>query len=277
MSPSDRTIMGVSLVLMFLSFYALWVLVPATVGCLFFPRPDERIPPLGRSERPIERSAWGLAFGLIAFGLILLPFTQPEQQRRWQAEHLLTSGEVEAGLDYMARHQQRDFPPHWDPPPRIGWRGDKGPPMGEVMTQLVQTDRPEWITKTYRTKFEDSFETLRFQIPWFWDRLSDEEFDQYLTILEQHPLDEEMRKEQAEGITVYGGTDAFRSRSPEQIARLRKVLRVETEEGGIDQKPAERPAGEVPGGDKAESRSQDVEPSPDLPTKSPDASPDDVP
>ena len=275
MSPSDQTIMFVSLAIMFLSFYSLWILIPASLGLLFTPRDVERIPPLGRSEQPIERSAWGLAFGLIAFGLVLLPFTQPEQQRRWQAEHLLTSGQVEAGLNYMARYQAADFPPHWDPPPRIGWRGDKGPPMGEVMTQLFQQERPEWITKTYRTKFEDSFETLWFQMPWFWDRLSDEEFDQYLTILEKHPLDEEMRKHQAEGLARVNRAE-LPHRSPEQFARLRKVLRVEIEERGTDQ-PSEQSAGQVTGGDKSESRTTDVEPSPDLPTKSPDASPDDVP
>jgi hypothetical protein len=187
---------------------------------------------------------------------------------------LLTSGQVEAGLDYMARHQQRDFPPHWDPPPRIGWRGDKGPPMGEVMTQLFQTDRPEWLTKTYLTKFEDSFEADTYQMPWFWDRLSDEEFEQYLTILEKHPLDEEMRKEQAEGLARVNLAE-LPHRSPEQFARLRKVLRVETEESGTDQ-PSEQSADHVTGGDKSESRTTDVEPSLDLPTKSPNASPDDV-
>jgi hypothetical protein len=47
--------------------------------------------------------------------------TQKEQQLRYEAEHLLRAGDVAAAFRAMSSRQRSEYPPIWDPPPRMGY------------------------------------------------------------------------------------------------------------------------------------------------------------
>jgi hypothetical protein len=72
----------------------------------------------------------------IAWWCAWLPFTQPQQRLRGQVERALLSGDFATGLGLLARHPVADFPPHWDPPPRVGYH-QREPEVVEVLLYLV--------------------------------------------------------------------------------------------------------------------------------------------
>lgn len=237
LSPSQDMIFRVTDVMAHLGLFSWPVWAFGTVASLLTPHKSEEVRPPDRSGAGVRPSAWALAIGLLIFGLALLPFTQPEQQRRWRAEQLLKGGRVEQGLDYMSRFRQEDFPPHWDPPPRVATPGEVGPPMDEVVDKLLRSDRPQWISEIYVSKFRDSFVQENFWVFIFWNQLSDDEFDRYVTFLEKNPLDGTRFDDQVRGLEHYNSD--LPKRSPEQLARLKKALGIQDVD--IPSKP---PAGE---------------------------------
>jgi hypothetical protein len=64
---------------------------------------------------------WILAFGSLAIWLPILPFTQREQLLKTQVENALEEGRIADALAIMSAHRQEDFPPHWEPPPRLNF------------------------------------------------------------------------------------------------------------------------------------------------------------
>ena len=82
--------------------------------------------------------------------LVFLPFTQREQRLRSDAERMLRGGDIRAALAAMSRHERHDYPPAWDPPPRIGWPEPEQPPVMDVMKVLAESSggrkQPEWMS-----------------------------------------------------------------------------------------------------------------------------------
>ncbi len=99
----------------------------------------------------VGRSLWAFAILLLGIGLSILPLAQPEQARRWHAEHLLRSGQIAEGLRFIAATPQSDFPPQWDPPPRTGYSDDQPDPR-HVIDELKKFDAPEWLRDRYIEK-----------------------------------------------------------------------------------------------------------------------------
>ena len=84
---------------------------------------------------------------MLGWGFIL-PFVQPEQWLRRQAERELAAGRIAAGLDLMSRHARTDFPPHWEPPPHIGY-GDDNPALLDVLDRLETHPAVDWVREIY--------------------------------------------------------------------------------------------------------------------------------
>ena len=107
------------------------------------------------SSPPYQRVAWHLwAVVAIVVGMwaFILPQTQPEQQLRWQVERDLKAGRIRAGLERMSAHERDDFPPHWDPPPRVAYRESR-PDITEVQEQLSALAVKPWVRAIFVEKF----------------------------------------------------------------------------------------------------------------------------
>lgn len=96
-------------------------------------------------------SAWLFAITLLVIGVLILPFGQPEQAKRWHAESLLRSGRVADGVKYMTTTPRSEFPPLWDPPPRTSY-GEDNPSLDEIAVELDKIEAPTWLRDHYAEK-----------------------------------------------------------------------------------------------------------------------------
>ena len=82
-------------------------------------------------------------------------WAQPEQFRQFEAESLLLADDLEGAFALMSSHERDDYPPHWNPPPRRGYR-EKAPSL-DAVALLIEQDRPaEWVAQIYMEKLEIS-------------------------------------------------------------------------------------------------------------------------
>src|SRR5258706_14810429 len=98
------------------------------------------------------RGLWVLGIASVAIWFLFLPWTQREQQLRTEAEQHLKVGRIAEALDFMSAHEQSEFPPQWDPPPRVGY-GEKRPHILDVMDELVTHPPVPWVRDVYVEKF----------------------------------------------------------------------------------------------------------------------------
>jgi hypothetical protein len=124
----------------------------ATLLTVFRIRPDWQVP--DAPAAPLTGPLVGLAVLSVLVWAAVLPFTQPEQQRRRQVEEAYRTGDVEGAIDLMLQHGLSAFPPHWDPPPRLssGWAREVLPKNLDVLEHLEAIDAPEWIRAVYLEK-----------------------------------------------------------------------------------------------------------------------------
>jgi hypothetical protein len=104
-------------------------------------------PPAG----PPARRLLALAAASVAVWAIVLPWTQPEQVLRRRVERDLRTGHVGAALVEMSAHAREDFPPQWDPPPRLGY-GEKAPSWQELADALAGEPVAPWVRSIYLDK-----------------------------------------------------------------------------------------------------------------------------
>ncbi len=116
-----------------------WQLTTASVGCSY----------------RANRSLWVVSLVSVAAWVTVLPFTQPEQQLRRTVEQTLRAGQLQEGLDLMLSHDRDDFPPHWDPPPRIGY-ADQRPPLLDI-AELIDEKSENWVRGAYAEKLRLAF------------------------------------------------------------------------------------------------------------------------
>jgi hypothetical protein len=126
-----------------------WVIGGAVA--FFTWRPVWQVPPAPASAPPARREGWVLAALSLAVWVPILPFTQAEQRLRSQVEGDLKSGRIAEGLAVMSAHPQSDFPPQWEPPPRVGY-GEKIPPLLDVMEVMLARDAAPWVRAVYVDK-----------------------------------------------------------------------------------------------------------------------------
>ncbi|WP_437187553.1 hypothetical protein SH668x_000951 [Planctomicrobium sp. SH668] len=113
-------------------------------------------------------------------------FTQPEFQRATRFRLLLQRGETHQALDFASKHNRRDFPIQWDPPPRIE-RFEKSPPLPTVLAQINhEPQTPAWITDIYGKKLIQQHGS-GIQQSEFWYELSGDELEIVVTFFELHP------------------------------------------------------------------------------------------
>jgi len=112
-------------------------------------------PSWAAAGRPVSGSIAGilvLAAASLLVWLPILPFTQKEQHLRWAVEREMRSGRIDEGLDLMSAHSPGDFPPHWEPPPRVGYR-ESTPHILDIVEALQRRNDAGWV----RSRYIDAF------------------------------------------------------------------------------------------------------------------------
>lgn len=97
------------------------------------------------------RGLWILAALSLVVWLPILPWTQPEQQLRSRVEEDMRAGRIVDALATMSAHAHSDFPPQWEPPPRLGY-GDRSTQLFEVLETILDHDVAEWVRAAYLDK-----------------------------------------------------------------------------------------------------------------------------
>jgi hypothetical protein len=116
------------------------------------------------ADRVAGQGLGWLAVGSVFFWLPILPFTQREQLLRSHVETELQEGQIADALAEMSRHRQEDFPPHWEPPPKLGYREAK-PDLLAVMEEIVQHPPADWVRNHYRKLFSYFIESIFATFP----------------------------------------------------------------------------------------------------------------
>jgi hypothetical protein len=143
---------------------------------------------------PVSRSLWLVAGAAVVIWALVLPFTQPEQQLRRQAEVALRSGRIREALLLMSAHERGDFPPHWDPPPRIAYR-EESPDIIEVQEHVDVLPVKAWVREIYAEKFGNSLRGNSFA--GVWSELTPDEIERRIIIIERLPERDEILLEHA--------------------------------------------------------------------------------
>ena len=104
-------------------------------------------------NQPVSWTSWVLALLSISFLTPVLPRTQHEQWLRWRAEKLLLSGSFDELSKLTHDHSELELPPHWDPPPRIGY-GETKPELISTTIAIHASKPADWFWKLYLDKIE---------------------------------------------------------------------------------------------------------------------------
>jgi hypothetical protein len=144
----DALIAGATFNLMILSVLTAPIWIIGSLIAIGWLKPDWRVPRREASgPGPLLILA---AVSVLAF-VPAMVFTQPEQANRRRAESMLLSGDVALAFDFMSERSASDFPPQWNPPPKLGYR-EREPELTEVR-RVMEADWPaEWVAAIYLEK-----------------------------------------------------------------------------------------------------------------------------
>jgi hypothetical protein len=129
----------------------------------------------------ISRPLWGLAAASLAMWVIILPMTQPEQQLRRQTERMFAAGKLSEALELMSIHEPEDYPPHWSPPPHLGYRRPD-PPLLDILEVTLSTPVAPWVSERFLNKLE-----ARMDNRWLFFQEEPDELARMLSVLERLP------------------------------------------------------------------------------------------
>jgi hypothetical protein len=128
-------------------------------------RPVWQVPDSSKHEPSLNIGSWILAALSLAIWLPILPWTQAEQRLRTQVEADLKAGRIADALDLMSAHAAPDFPPQWDPPPRVGY-GETTPHIFQVMEVVLARNSAPWVRAIYEDKFRQQMSD-RWAFNWY--------------------------------------------------------------------------------------------------------------
>lgn len=113
--------------------------------------------------------------GLLAIAVVsilafipLLVIAQPEQLKKHKTEQLFMKGDIDDALALMSQYEPSDYPPHWNPPPRIGYR-ESVPSLDHVRDAMTKNWPADWVAKVYLEKIDRE---LRYQLMPYWTNAS---------------------------------------------------------------------------------------------------------
>jgi hypothetical protein len=151
LTESEAIVQGVTVTVCVLGYLTapLWgigALVALAVG-----RPVWNVPAAPAGPPPADRALWLLAALSVLVWLPPMAYTQAEQHRRTRVERDMREGRVAEALEFISAHELSDFPPGWEPPPRIGY-GEETPRVLDVLELIVTRDVAPWVRAEYANK-----------------------------------------------------------------------------------------------------------------------------
>jgi len=99
---------------------------------------------------PKSRALLITAIISIVVWLPIMYFTQPEQINRHIAERLLRSDRVAEAFVIISSKERDDYPPHWNPPPRVGMETE--PNVSAIIKAVHTHTPPDWLLQIYLEK-----------------------------------------------------------------------------------------------------------------------------
>jgi hypothetical protein len=146
----------------------------------------------------IASSLWILASFSVVCWVPALYYTQPEQQLSKRVDQLLRSNQIVEAMSVMSAHSKQDFPPLWEPPPRITY-GEDHPDIVDIAAMLAESETTPWVRQLFLEKFKLHLETEddRFGI---WSSLELPELDRHLKTVEGLPEREQLLASNYQGL-----------------------------------------------------------------------------
>src|SRR5262245_32656038 len=164
---------------------------------------------------------WLLGLASVAVWAFVLPVTQSEQMLGHRVEWDLKHGRIAEALAVMSAHEPTDFPPHWEPPPRIGY-WETNPPVLDVM-EIILVDPPApWVRDLFFEKFRRFLRSAAYSLPYI--REMEEKRARIARLILQFP-------ERLPDLTSYGVRETLflvleePSLSPQERERLESMLK----------------------------------------------------
>jgi hypothetical protein len=185
LSEPDRVVLDAMLTVMFVGGLSWFVWLIAACVVIGKRTPSWRLATSLVAERRVSRLLWAVAALFLVIGIGVLPFGQPQQRHRWQVEQLLHRGDLAAAVQYAAAHSREDFPPVWDPPPRLGY-GEELPRTIDVLAAIERQRSAPWFRGLYVAKLaQDPFNTFWDAAP-IGDDADPTDFNQVLAAFEKY-------------------------------------------------------------------------------------------
>ena len=238
MTDSERILQGTTLMLQIVGFPALFILLIMTLA----PTAKHWTPTTFSQRSGVQGTAWLLAAVSILIWPFILPFTQPEQQRRRIAEELIMARDFRAAFTFMSQHDRADFPPHWSPPPHVA-QANPVPPINDLVEVLIEESSAEWVREVFMEKFRNTTQQTLTRYGF----VSNERLSSFLRILDRLPLSEWLPDDEwhrAEAIGFLRGLSSGSNRpltESDKICLKRIVEKLPPRAKGEDE-PADPPA-----------------------------------
>ena len=205
--------------------WPIWAIGAATVAIRR--QPEWQYLPATGERRRVQPHLWTVGIAALAAWIFILPLTQPEQQLRRSVERDLRAGRIAEGLATMSAHQRGDFPPHWDPPPRLAYREHK-PDIVELQVRLQDLRVKPWVRELYDAKFGNSLRGESSDMGVWWE-LPPQEIARRIAVLERLPDREAVLRDQADGLRIRAEEGDLPADLEQRIAALLKEIGVTIE------------------------------------------------
>lgn len=146
----DALVLGVTSMVTFLSVLSapIWILGGLISAGLF--RPKWATLTNNDSSQASRGMLVTAVVSIFAFTPLLF-MGQPEQMNRRVAERLLREGRIAEAFSFASERHTSDFPPHWNPPPRLGYR-ERVPELRAVRNVIREQLPPQWLMNLYLDK-----------------------------------------------------------------------------------------------------------------------------
>lgn len=193
------------------------LLVAACIATYLFHPVWISIDSRGASHKP-SGSVWTFTAIMLAIWIGPLCVTQSEQHLRYQVDTLIVKGRIDEAFRRLDAHERNEFPPIWDPEPRLAYSGDHDQMiMRMAQSFTAQPPTQKWVRELAFSKL------LRYvkRSGWIYD------FDQYVQDAENSPakFQERVRPAVAPSIRVLLAHDESLSESDRSnLDRLLKVI-----------------------------------------------------
>ena len=192
LSESESLIGDIRLLIGLVGYLTMPLWVIGYLVILFRRRPLQfyRADPNWKRTNPqVAVSLWQMATVSTLMWIPALMVTQPEQALRYQAESLIKSGDFTALKKLTSEMPASRFPPHWDPPPRVGYGKTKPNPL-DVLVGLGTNDNNSWLVDIYAHKL--AFRVGLTQPQLMDSTMSDERVEKLISMLEKLPKGKEV-------------------------------------------------------------------------------------